>query len=125
MLTPLQSPYVPTFLGSSLVMLILSLFNLGLAVAVIGWAWFGRTRTRAYHLAVASVVGMVVGGAFFVVLIFYGAHSYIPVPPRYGLSLLPASVAVLALVATSRRWGGHVLLALGATSVAVVLTVLT
>jgi hypothetical protein len=124
MLTPLQSPYIPAFLGSSLVTLIVSVFNLALAVAVIGWAWFGRTDGRAYDLAVASLVGMLVGGTFFVVLVFYGAHSYIPVPPRYGLSLLPASVAVLAIAGSSRRWGGLVLLALGSTSLTVVLTAL-
>ena len=52
---------------------------------------------------------MLLGGVGFVVLIFVGSHSYIDIPSRYGLCLVPALAACLAVVASRRRAGGYVL----------------
>ena len=62
-------------------------------------------RTR---FAAASTVAMLLCSVGFVVLIFVGSHSYIVIPSRYGLCLVPALAACLA-VASRRRAGGYAL----------------
>ena len=56
---------------------------------------------------------MLLSGVGLVVLIFVGSQSYTPIPPRYGLSLVPALAACLAVVVSQRRAGGYALTGLG------------
>ena len=124
LVTPVGNTYVPVFLATVTVGLLTAVLNLLLISSSFGVAWFGAGSRRVQELAIAVSVGMLAGGTFFVLLIYYGAHAYFAIPSRYGLSLLPAAFAVLAVAASLRRWGGPALLGLGVLSLFVVVRVL-
>jgi hypothetical protein len=63
---------------------------------------------------------LVYGPAFVVLLFLQLGVSYI-IPGRYGLSILPAAAACLALVASRRRAGDVALPVLGAGGLALLL----
>ncbi len=120
-LTAVKGAYTPAFLSTSTVSLLAVALDLLLIAAVAGAAWFGSGRRPADDVARGTLGGMLLGGPGFVLLVYVGAHAYVPIPPRYGLSLLPAAVAILAVVAARHRFGGRALLGLGAVSVLAVL----
>lgn len=119
--TPLQNPYVPGILQTTAILFIVSLLNLLVALALAGAAWY-RTQSAAVNdVAVSTMVGLALGGPLLVVLFFVMADSYIAIPARYGLSLLPAAFGVLAHGTSLHRWGGTALLSLGVLSLVSVL----
>ena len=125
LVTPVANTYIPAVLGTTLAVgLMTVLLNLLLLTSNLGVAWFGGASGRVQDLAIALTIGMFTGGVFFVLLIYYGANAYIAIPSRYGLSLLPGAVGVLAWAASRRRWGGSLLLAVGVLNLFVVLRVL-
>jgi len=119
--TPLQQGYQPPFMMNVAIGVFMAGVNLlALAgVAVLAWTGpRGATRTR---LAVATVVAMLVSGTALVVLIYVGSHTYIAIPSRYGLPMVPALAACLAVVASQRRVGGWALVGIGLLTTAALL----
>jgi hypothetical protein len=104
-LTPVQNAYVSLSLNTPLIVTLMIGFNLVLAAAVVGRGWGGSSDDVATLVARASLLCMLLAGPLFVLLVFAFAGSYVAIPPRYGLSLVPAAAAVLAVAASSRRIG--------------------
>lgn len=119
--TPVQNPYLPTILRTPIVHDVVVVGGLLLLVAIAAAAWLGSGSPVADKLALATLLSMLLGGPLLVLIIFLGTHGYFSVPARYGLSLLPAAAAVLAVVASRRRYGAIGLAAVGAGTVAVIL----
>jgi hypothetical protein len=68
----------------------------------VGLALFRRATAR-WLLAMAVFVGCLAYPLVVQIQAFLSAHSYFPnVTPRYGLSLIPMSIAILAMVAATR-----------------------
>ena len=120
-LTAVKGAYTPAVLATPTVSLLAVALDLLLIVALAGAAWFGTGRRSADDVARGTLAAMLLGGPGFVLLVYVGAHAYVPIPSRYGLSLLPAAAAVLAVVAARHRFGGRALLGLGAVGVLAVL----
>ena len=123
-LTPVQNAYLPGIVQTSAVLLIVALLNLLLVIAVVGAAWYRTGSVTANDLAVSTMVALVLGGPLLVVMMFTFADSYVAIPSRYGLSMLPAAFAVLAHGVSLHRWGGTFLLGVGFLSLVAVLAVL-
>ena len=102
MVTPLAVPYTPRFLQHQAVVLITSVQDLLLIAATLGGSMYLERGTRAHSMAVAVTGAMLFGGPFLVVSTFLVRHSYVPAFPRYGLSLVPVAMAVLAVGARTR-----------------------
>ena len=121
LISPVQQGYLPPVLINPTLGNLMSLVNLVCIAGVASLAWLGARGAVQTRLAVATLTAMVVGGMGFVVLIFVGSHTYITIPARYGLSILPAAAAVLAVVASRRRVGGYALTGLGAVTLVALL----
>ncbi len=119
--SPVQNAYLPALLQKPGIALLVAVLNLLILTALAAAAWFPMDG-RVSQVGLATLVGMLVAGPVFVLLVYVSSHSYFAIPARYGLSLLPAAVAVLACVASIRRWGGVGLVALGTLSVGLVVT---
>ena len=113
LLTPLRDGYQPPFMINVTIGSLMGFMNLVAFAGVATLAWTGRKGAVQTRLAIATTVSMVVGGMALVLLIFVGSHTYIYIPSRYGLSLVPALAASLAVVASRRRGGGYALTGLG------------
>ena len=111
--SPIQGPYVPSVLQNNLVTFMIPLLNLLIISALVGAAWFAGSSDRVGRLAISTLLAMLAAGPFFVILVYVFASDYIPIPARYGLSLMPAATAVLAAVASKRRGASAALFALG------------
>jgi len=120
LVTPVGLPYLPAFLRHNAVVAMTHLQDVALVAATVGGAVFLQRGKQAHSLAVAVTLGMVFGGVLLVVATFRFRHSYVPAFPRYGLSMLPAAVAVLAAAARG-RWALGALGGLALMSFAVVL----
>lgn len=118
----LTNAYVPGFLRTETVTQLMTLVNGLLVVGVASTAWFGRWALTSTRLAAATLVSMLVSGVGFVLVFFLGAHIYGGISGRYGLCLLPAATAVLAVAASRRGWGGMVLAGSAAVSMGVLLS---
>ena len=88
-------------------------------------AWLRGNRPLIDDLAAALITAMFLAGPIFVVLLYVSAHSYVAIPARYGLSLVPGAVAVAALVASRRAVGAWALAGLGAVGCLTMLATLT
>jgi hypothetical protein len=95
--------------------------NVLLVVGVFAVAWFWPWATTEGRFGVATAAGMLVYGPAFVVLLFLQLGVSYIIPGRYGLSILPAAAACLALVASRRRAGDVALPVLGAGGLALLL----
>lgn len=100
---PTQNPYLSPPLRTALIASVVGLLGYLLvganAVAVLS----DRVSKVVRALGLAGLVTMLIGGPLFVVLTYVSAGSYFPVPPRYGLVLVPAALGILALLGTYRR----------------------
>lgn len=121
--SPVNQGYLPPFAVDGITIAVLmSAFNLVLCAAVLGSAWAGSLRTEVGRLGTATLAAMLVSGPALVVVIYLGSHSYIPIPFRYGIGLVPPAVALLAWAASQRRGGGALVLGFGvATLIALLL----
>lgn len=119
--SPVWNSYTPPVLASALLLAIVAAFNILLLASNLGAAWSTTTPRQVQLLGFSTVVGMLLAAPFFVLVIFLGAHAYFAIPSRYGLSLLPAAVAVFACVVSQRRRWDIVLLVAGFVGVAVAL----
>jgi hypothetical protein len=124
-LTPVQNGYTPAILQRPGIALMMALLNVLLIAALAGAAWFGVGRAGVSQLGLSTLAGMALAGPVFVVLLYVSTSSYVPIPSRYGLCLLPPAAAVLACVASTRRVGGPGLAALGLISLGLVVTSVT
>ena len=113
LMTPLQSGYLPPFMSSVTLAPLMGLVNVLAIAGIAAVAWAGAARAVSL-MGVASFLAMLVSGPALVLLIFAGSHTYYPIPPRYGLSLIPAVAACLAVAASRRSVGGYLLTGLGA-----------
>jgi len=116
LVSPVRGPSAPHFVMSDTVTLVLALTNILLVTACLAVAWFGSPRAAAARLALGTAAGMVLGAPAYLVLLYVTLHQSIWIPGRYGLSILPAAAAVLAVAAGRRSAGGSALLVLGGLS---------
>lgn len=121
LLSPVQNGYRPPDLTNDTMGLLAALFNLLLVVGVAACAWLGAPDQDSSTMATATFVAMLVSAPVLVVLIHLGSGSYVPIPHRYGLSLVAPAAACLAVVASRRPAGGPVLVGLGLASVGALL----
>lgn len=121
LLTPLSNPYLPPPLRSVVVPPLLLLTNGFLLAAAGAAALLGRPRASA--LSAATILIMVLAGPALVVWNELGSGVFFPIPSRYGLSLVPA---LLALVGTAlpRRAAQLVATVLGSTWAVTILLLL-
>jgi hypothetical protein len=113
LLTPVNEAYSAPVLRTPAVELSTLALNVLVIVGVLALAWFGAHGSLATPLARAVTASMVLGGPALVLLIFVTEGVSFGIPGRYGLSLLPAAAACVAVAASSRRVGGPSLVALG------------
>ena len=100
---PTQSAYLAPALRTTLVMALIGLGGylvLG-AVAAVSLSRTGEPMVD--RLGGCTLVAMLVGGPLLVLLTYVVAGAYVPIPPRYGLVLLPPAIAVLSVLATRHR----------------------
>lgn len=121
LLSPVQQGYMPPYLVNPTLGNLMALVNLVCVAGVAILAWTGARGAVSTRLGVATLVAMLAAGVGYTLLIFFGSHTYIAIPARYGLSLLPAVAAGLAVVASRRRFGGYVLTGLGAVTLVALL----
>jgi hypothetical protein len=115
--SPVQLGYTPPFLQDVTVGTLMAVLNILLLIGVVSTAWIESVSTVAGRMAIATVAAMLASGPALVVMVYVGAHTFTPIPTRYGLSLLPPAVASLAVLASRRRAGGLVLAGLGTATV--------
>ncbi len=109
-----QAAFVPGFLYSSTTVLLLaSVVNLLLVVGVAATAWLGARGTLAVKLALGTLISALVSGPALSVLVLISLQISYVIPGRYGLSLVGPAAAVVAYAASTRRFGGLALVALG------------
>lgn len=116
LLTPIQSGYQPPFMINVTIGVLMGLMNILAFAGVAALAWTGARGAVPTRLAIATTFSMLVGGAALTLLIFFGSHTHISIPSRYGMSLLPALAACLAVIASRRTSGGYALTGLGVAS---------
>lgn len=103
LLPPTQNSYLQPELRTVPIMALLTLMGVLVVGAVITVALRSSGSEQVDALGVSTLVFMLLGGPVFVLLVFFLAGSYFPIPSRYGLVLLPAAMATLAAVSTPRR----------------------
>jgi len=116
MVSPVRGPYAPQFVLGDTVTLVLALTNLLLAVGCVAVAWYGSQRPVAARLALGTAAAMVLSAPAYLVILFTTLQVSYWIPGRYGLSLVPAAAALLAVAASRRSAGGTALLVLGGLS---------
>lgn len=114
--SPVARPETPPLLRSDSMEVMSDVLNLLLIAATLGVAWFGVRVGAAARMAGATAAAMALTGPAFSVLIFVTLHAAYWIPSRYGISLLPAAAAALAVAASTRRGGAAGLLGLGGLS---------
>jgi hypothetical protein len=122
MFSPLIGAYIPTFMATQNVITMGYLVNILLLSALVGLAWCGPIRDVAPRIAASTAASMLLSPSVFVIMLFVTLHVHYGIPARYGLSLLPASAACLAVVASTRRGGGTALLAIAGVGMLVLLS---
>ena len=114
---PERAPFLHTMTVDAAVQILNLLLILGVAAVV----WFWPLASTAGRMGVATLIGMLATGPCFAVLLFVSLDVSYTIPGRYGLSLLPAAAACLALVASRRRAGESGLVVLGLLGIGVLL----
>jgi hypothetical protein len=72
-------------------------------------------------MGLATTLAMLLSGPGFLILVFVTMQVSYWIPGRYGLSLLPAAAACLAVTAGRHRFGGPALLGLAVASLVALL----
>jgi hypothetical protein len=118
-LAPVPGAYIPASMQNVWTIDMSNVLSWLLIAGVVGAALF-RARTQAIaSLARATLLLALLGGPIFVVLNFVSMSQYIPMPTRYGFTLLPPMVVCTA-DAIRTRWAGLVVLGAGLLSVVIV-----
>jgi hypothetical protein len=116
MVSPVRRPSAPVFVMSDTVTVLLALTNVLLVIACVAVAWYGSQRQVVTRLALGTAVAMALGAPAYLVMLYVTEHVSYWIPGRYGLSILPAAAALLAVAASRRNVGGSALLVLGGLS---------
>ena len=103
-LTPISHPPTPVFFGHPSVLAVVALFGALLIAGCVGCAMFAARLGTVESLATAGTGVMVTGGPILVITLFLTQRIFVPVPSRYGLSLMPLLVSVLARSLRSSWW---------------------
>lgn len=120
-LAPVPGAYIPASTQNVWTTDAVSVLSWLLIAGVVGGALFvARTRALA-ALARATLIAALFGGPIFVVLNFLTMSQYIPMPTRYGFTLLPGMVVCTA-DAVRARWVGVCVMVAAALSVVAVAT---
>lgn len=115
-LTPLANPYTPPPLEGATTSAALLLTSVLLAAGLVASSVFDDHRGPTRFLGTAVAVVGLLGPPFLVVLIFVTQGLYFAIPDRYGLTLVPMMVVLLALRLT-RRWSALAVAGLGVAAV--------
>ncbi len=118
-LVPLPGAFVPASMHNVWTDDMMSLLSWLLIAGVVGGAIFVARNHVMASLARATLITVLFGGPIFVVLNFVSMSQYIPLPSRYGFTLLPAMVICTA-DAIRARWAGICAVGAGLLSVAFV-----
>jgi hypothetical protein len=101
--TPMTPWHIPVeiraFWMPSVAQLVDHLFLAGLVAAAV----FGLARSRERALAVAVLISLLLAGPVFVLVNYVGTSTYVDIPHRYALSVLPAIAAVVPVLLADRR----------------------
>lgn len=90
LVTPVRDPWLPSFLNNAAVKGIFQLVNLGLIAAVFGAVMFGRPRRPTTVLAISGALAILGSGALLTVVNYLlNSGTYVAIPPRYGMSVIP------------------------------------
>lgn len=92
-----------------------------LCVAGVLAAMLAAEKADARTLAAAALVASVVGAPLLAIATWVTAGIYVPLQPRYGLSLLPAFLVCFAVLGSRARATGPVVLAGGAVALGLAL----
>ena len=118
LVTPLDKPFMPAFLRTEFAVVFVTVTGWLALAASLGGALFGRVGSRITALAVATTTVMLAGGPLWV-LYRLPADKFFPIQARYGLSFVPALVALVAASLDKRpalvAVGGYAALVLGYT----------
>jgi hypothetical protein len=95
--TPAHDPYLVPFLQDNKVRTLVSLTDWLLLGSAVGLAAFAGRGSRGEALAASAVVCMLATGPLLTVTNYVFQHAFYGIPPRYGLSIMPALAACLAL----------------------------
>jgi hypothetical protein len=101
--TPARDPYFVSFLQNNKIRTINQLTDWALLGGAVGLAAFAGRGSRGEALAAASIVCMLATGPLLTVTNFVFQGAVYAIPSRYGLSLMPALAACLAL-SLDKRW---------------------
>jgi hypothetical protein len=116
---PIPGAYIPASTQDVWTVDMVDLLSWLLVAGVVAGSFF-LVRDRAIaSLARATLLLAVLGGPIFVVLNFLSMSQYIPMPTRYGFTILPAMVICTAY-AIRARWAGLCVLGAALLSVAFV-----
>jgi len=118
-LAPVPGAYVPPSTENVWTIDMANLLSWLLLAGIVAAAIFNARNHAIASLARATLILAVLGGPIFVILNYLSMHQYIPMPPRYGFTLLPAMIVCTA-DAIRTRWTGICTVAVGLLSVAFV-----
>lgn len=119
-LSPLQQSWFAAFMQTSLVRTMIPLVDLAVVAGAVLAGTFSAVGTRARRLAWCALGVAVAFGPVFALFLFFAQGVNISIPPRYGLSMVPALVvAAIPLLRTRVGLALASLLALFATIAAV------
>lgn len=99
---PTSGFYWPAELGGEWVGVWSGLVGLAIIGACFTAALGRGVAPRTSHIAIGLGATMLLVGPFFVLVNFVQGGSYFDIPSRYGLSLLPAALALLGVVFSDR-----------------------
>jgi hypothetical protein len=103
-ISPLQGPYYAPVLRNQYLIGLNHVLDTAVLLAVASVAVFAAARTRERALAAATAVAMLTLGPVTVLSNYFSSTTVaIPIPPRYGLPLVPGAV-LCAVPAMQRRW---------------------
>jgi len=101
--TPARDPYLVPFLRNNAIRTLVSLTDWLLLGAAIGLAALSARGSRAEALGASAIVCAVATGPVLTVTNYAFQGAFFGIPPRYGLSVLPAMAVALALC-LRKRW---------------------
>ncbi|CAM8634997.1 hypothetical protein MCEKE4_00745 [Acidimicrobiia bacterium] len=123
-ISPLQSPWMASFLGSEWMVASVGVVDLALVVGAVAGLFLSSAGSKGRRVAWASIGCSMLFGPLLVAFLFFAQHVNFPIPPRYGLSLV-AGLAVSTIPLLRTRWGFRVAVALSVFSTAAVLSSIT
>lgn len=105
--SPLQGGYLAPFLRSTLNQTMQGLVDLLLVAGAGLGALLVPVGSRSRRIALVALGLAVACGPLLVIFNYLVNQIYVVIPPRYGLSLVPA-LAVAAVPALEKRWGARI-----------------